>query len=251
MPHEFLTQCKLEFLSLHPAAKEGLMPSTKSFASRGKPVDAEVFDPSGTPNGGFVVIAYGSDGMTDHLNGPWATMIRGYAADLAQKGFTALVPDYFGSTGTQPGPGVFEQIPVHRDAWEATLSDAVSYAQTLPGVDAARVGLIGFSLGGHLCLRLRASAKVLVEFFAPVFDGVGSRSTPTLQVQIHHGEADGLVPLTPNAARIEQELRAEGASVELFAYRGAGHGFIGQDTSNANARAQSQSRTIAFFDAYL
>jgi dienelactone hydrolase len=227
------------------------MSSAESFSSRGKSVDVEVFAPSGTPNGGFVVIAYGSDGMTDHLNGPWATMIRGYAADLTQKGFTTLVPDYFGSTGTQPGPEVFEQIRVHRDAWEATLGDAVSYARTLPGVDAARIGLLGFSLGGHLCLRLRASAKVLVEFFAPRFDGVGPRGTPTLHAQIHHGEADGLVPLQPNGERIEQELRAEGASVELFTYPGAGHGFIGHDASNTNARAQSQARTIAFFDAYL
>ena len=75
---------------------------TISFTSDGKQISAEMYKPS-APNGGAVVIAYGSDGFVDNQNGPWATMIRGYAHDLADKGFTAVVPDYFQRTGTKPG----------------------------------------------------------------------------------------------------------------------------------------------------
>jgi len=46
-----------------------------------------MFNAAGAPNGGIVVIAYGSDGMTDDLNGPWAAMIREYAGELSRKGF--------------------------------------------------------------------------------------------------------------------------------------------------------------------
>lgn len=49
------------------------MQSKVNFNSSGTAVPAELFNPVGTPNGGVVVIAYGSDGMVE----PWATMIRG------------------------------------------------------------------------------------------------------------------------------------------------------------------------------
>jgi hypothetical protein len=38
---------------------------------------------------GLVVVAYGSDGLTNNLSGPWATMIRDYAGLLARAGFVA------------------------------------------------------------------------------------------------------------------------------------------------------------------
>src|SRR5687768_2158215 len=73
-----------------------------SYGSRGKTITCELYTPSAA-NGGMVVIAYGSDGMIDNAHGPWATMVRAYAADLAAKGFTAIIPDYFLTTGTAPG----------------------------------------------------------------------------------------------------------------------------------------------------
>jgi hypothetical protein len=53
-----------------------------NFTSGGKTIEAELYNPSATANGGVIVIAYGTDGMTDNLNSPWATMIRDYATKL-------------------------------------------------------------------------------------------------------------------------------------------------------------------------
>lgn len=221
------------------------MSKTINFKSGEAMIPAELFDATGTPNGGVVVIAYGSDGMTDDLNGPWATMIREYADELSRKGFATIIPYYFAKTGTEPGISALEQIPIHVDAWQATVGDAITHAKTLPGVVASRIGLLGFSLGGHICLRLRAQTRVLVAFFAPVLQGLGSAVLTTLHAQVHHGLADNTVP-SADAKRIDGLLKGEGATSELFLYDAAGHGFAGNDAKNSTARRESKERAISF-----
>ena len=226
------------------------MATTINIKSGEAVIPAEVSYATGTPNGGVVVIAYGSDGMTDDLNGRWASMIRGYADELSQKGFATMIPDYFAKTGTQPGRPALEQIPIHVDTWQTTVGDAITHAKTLPNVIASRVGLLGFSLGGHICLRLRAQAKVLVVFFAPELQGLGSAALSTVHSQVHHGLADNTVPFE-NAERIDRLLRDEGATSELFSYAGAGHGFAGNDSSNSKARKDSKKCAIGCFEKSL
>jgi len=223
------------------------MHTITNFNSVGKTIQAELFEPLGTINGGIIIIVYGTDGML----APWGDGIRAYADDLSKKGFISIIPDYFASTNTKAGFRDPEEIILYRDTWEATLTDAVAHAKTLSGVKITRVGFLGFSLGGHLCLRLRVNAKVLVEFFAPELDGLGVHTNPTLQAQIHHGLADQLVPFNLNSDAIQTTLKQEGATVELFSYAGANHGFNGNDSDNTKARDESMKRTVSFFEKYL
>ncbi len=216
-------------------------------------ITAELHSPVGTAATGLVVVVYGADGFIDNDRGLWQTMVRGYAEALAARGLFALIPDYFASTGTSHGGAALDLIGTHRDQWAAALLDAVSHARTLPRVDEARVGLLGFSLGGHLCLRIRAAAraKALVEYFAPVFDGIGPAGHVP-QAQIHHGTDDEF-PATKfvNAGVIESVLKAEGTAVTTFPYKGAKHGFAGKDVANVSAAASSKGTTLAFLNAHL
>jgi dienelactone hydrolase len=213
--------------------------------------NAEQFDPIGTGNSAAIIIAYGSEGMTNDLSGPWATMIREFAVKLASDGFTVLIPDYLGATNTRPGAGVSSLIHTHGGRWQQTIADAMAYARSQPGIGPERVGLLGFSLGGHLCLRLRATTKALVEFYAPAY-GLSPLSTKlALHVQIHHGKDDHLLPFGQNAAIIDSMLLREGVVTDLRAYPGAKHGFIGSDKHNTKARAESLERSLAFFDEHL
>jgi dienelactone hydrolase len=227
------------------------MKSSITLTSGGKPLPVDIHVPAGKPKA-LVVIAYGSDGLTDDLSGPWKTMIEGFAEAIAAKGFVALIPDYLAFTATQPGPAVLDAIAHHRDAWLLALVDAADQITRQRKLDPQRLGLLGFSLGGHLSLRLRAKARVLVEFFAPVLDGLGMSSIASAHAQIHHGEADrGPGTGVENARTVDAALRREGTATELFTYPGAGHGFIGNDPSSRKARDLSKARTLSFFDAHL
>jgi dienelactone hydrolase len=214
---------------------------------------ADLHVPSGTAATGLVVIAYGTDGLVDNDHGPWKTMIAGYADGLVERGLLAMIPNYFAKTGTTPGIAAADTMMMMRDDWAAALLDSVAHARTLPRVDPDRIGLLGFSLGGHLVLRIRAAAaaQVLVEYFAPMLDGIGPAGHVPF-AQIHHGTNDK-TPSTDftNAGAIEAVLKREGTHVELHAYEGAGHGFAGNDMPNRNASSLSQSRTLEFFEKQL
>ncbi|MBW3598966.1 MAG: dienelactone hydrolase family protein, partial [Planctomycetes bacterium] len=186
-----------------------------------------------------------------HLTGRWKTMIRDYAESLASSGFVAMIPDFLAVTGTTPGKAALVSLSTNRGKWQTAISDAIDHSKGLPAVDTARIGLLGFSLGGHLCLRLRAKGKILVEYFAPILDGIGPAGT-LKRAQIHHGEADHF-PGTgfSNAKTIRKRLELEGTSTEVFAYPGAGHGFIGDDQANADARTLSKEATLTFFQIHL
>lgn len=235
------------------------MQNVPIICGNGKSISAALYEPATTASRGVVVVAYGSDGLIDKPYGRWETMIRGYAEALAAAGFTALIPDYFAYTASVPAPAPFtspgprspDDIFRHRDDWQRAISGAVDHATTLTAVDPKRVGLLGFSLGGHLCLRLRAKAKVLVSFFAPLLDGLGAVGNLT-HAQIHHGE-DDRVPGTgvENARQIADTLKAEGTATDCYLYEGAGHGFAGDDPANTEAHDQSKERTLAFFQAHL
>ena len=230
------------------------MADPMSFTTGGVLVPVQIFRPAAT-NGaraGAIIIAYGSDGLLDTASGPWKTMIEGYATDLAAKGFVALIPDYFARTGTKPPINIFSPAGVDairndRDSWQATLADAVALAKGLIGVDRSRIGLLGFSLGGHLCLRLRAIPKVLVEYFAPELDGIGVSGPLALKVLIHHGEKDDFDSPVP----IEAELRANGAIVRRTDHKNAGHGFGGANPGDGAAAAASKVETLDFFEKNL
>ena len=124
--------------------------ATDIFDSQGKKISIEIFQPSGAGQHPAIIIAYGTAG----LNAPWGDGIRSFARDLAEKGYVALIPDYFERTNTIAGLiAPLEAFPASRDLWLETLGDALSYATGRSDIDSSRMGLVGFSMGAHLALR--------------------------------------------------------------------------------------------------
>lgn len=80
---------------------------------------------------------------------------RQYAAELAQRGFVTLAPDY-------PGFGGYQFDSYSRGYASATMKGIVNHMrgidllQSLPSVDPRRIAAIGHSLGGHNALFLAA-----------------------------------------------------------------------------------------------
>lgn len=155
---------------------------------------------------------------------------------------------------------VVESFLIHRDRWIETLGDCVSHLNKQADVRQGHLGLLGFSMGGHLALRLAQQTsppaiklKAVVEFFAPVtqwpFNDPGSHLDRLPPLQIHHGDADGIVPIDQSRqlqALLVAAGKTAGRDFEFHSYPNEEHGFKSFDVIN-----DSTSRTIAFFNQHL
>lgn len=172
--------------------------------------------------------------------------IVSFAEALAEAGVVAVLPHYFDRTATPAGPNILPLIPQLLPDWLATCGDALLFARNHPRIDAGRLAMIGFSLGGHIVLTLGmappegTTLKCVVDFFgptlAPRLRGDRAALPP---VQIHHGVADTLVPIV-ESEQLVSELRAvgktDGLGYQLLRYPGQGHRFTGEDLDRSRAR---------------
>ena len=207
-------------------------------------IPGELYKPSGAAPTGLVVIAYERRAGKD----PWTKMMQGYAEDLAGRGLFALMPEYFVRTGTAHGGAAGAEIGEKQHDWTSALVGSVVYGRTVPrrrrnahghaGVFARRISLPS--------ARGAANPKALVEYFAPVFEGLGAAGTVPL-AQIHHGTKDVGPTAFENAATIAGILRHEGTDVAVFEYKDATHGFAGPTAADRKAAMESKAETINFF----
>jgi dienelactone hydrolase len=225
------------------------MSTQESYPSAAGPIPVEVFDPPGTGDHPAVVVVYGTEGM----NEPFGPLIRNFAKSLAAAGMVALIPDYLRSTATAAGTAsVWEALDTSRDAWVGSIADAARFADGRGGVKKGKFGLVGFSLGGNLALRLAKSpgavprALAVIDFFAPISEagGIGPGVTNLPPLQIHHGAADIIVPTSQSAELmrlLDEAHKTKGTDYFYFEYPGEGHGF-----KDASAINDSTARATDF-----
>jgi carboxymethylenebutenolidase len=232
------------------------MATLATFPSGSKSISVEISTPATSGKYPAVIVVYGTDGLSD-VHG-FGTALRGFAARLASEGFVALIPDYFGSTGTTPGADSVWRSPISSlDTWVQTLADAASFADGRSDVETGKLGIVGFSLGGNLALRLAklssASPKALavVDFFAPISltFGIGGNVDKLPFVQIHHGDDDHVVPPSQSTELmklLDDAHKMKDRDYFFYSYAGEGHGF--QDPKNIKL---STDRTVQFLRDHL
>jgi carboxymethylenebutenolidase len=222
-----------------------MAPTTGTCVSDGKPITIEFFLPASGGTHPLVLVLHGSFGLLPQ----YRPDIVSFADALNAQGIAAALPHYLEVTGTAPGPGVFSQIDARRNQWQDACSDALAALAGDERFDVARMGVLGFSLGGCLALGLAmdippsCSLCGAVDFFGPVrmLDGDWS-SLPRLLIM--HGDADPLVDPTEStwlAGELVKAGRSSPDDFELEIYPSEGHGFKGA------ALKDSRERTCAFF----
>lgn len=178
--------------------------------------------------------------------------VRAVAESYAADGFTVLVPDLF----WRQEPGVYldydqpdraraqgEEVDV--DGVVGDVGQAAAFLRKRLG-DRAKVGVIGFCLGGRLAVLagIREPIDAVIGYYAVKLDHhlaeLPKLDKPTL---LHFGETDPWVPQQTQAS--VGAILAEKAKVDLHIYAGTGHGFArnGYPPYNADATDLARQRS--------
>ncbi|MCC6473553.1 MAG: dienelactone hydrolase family protein [Burkholderiales bacterium] len=148
------------------------------------------------------------------------------------------------------------------------LQAGADWLASQPGVDAGRMGAIGYCSGGGtlyswVCGRSRNIQAAVVYYGASSVEAAARPDGRPLEriagaarlqcpILVHHGEADRFVPLDGARAMVEA-MKKSGRHVEFQTYPGADHAF--HDDSHpqyhAQAAALSWQRTLEFLGRYL
>jgi dienelactone hydrolase len=185
-----------------------------------------------------------------HGCGGFDTFDHRLVATLPLDGISTLDVDYFaptppsGDKGFCPGekrrfsPDLFSR-------WIRVIDDAASALDRTPGIDAAHVGVVGWSLGGGLALaaaesspRFHAAAGFSTGLYGPPSPGLSSLP-PTLLLS---GGTTDAVPLSSTLA-LYRAARALGVKASLFVYPHGTHQWRRAQGTAGIARAARFLRT--------
>jgi carboxymethylenebutenolidase len=218
------------------------------FESGGDQVGAYLAEPAGGHGPGVLVIQEWW-GLVDH--------IRDVCDRFAREGFVALAPDlYRGERTTDPDAAgrLMMSLEIPRAARD--LDAALTALLGREATTGARVGAVGFCMGGQLALFAATRNRrigAVVDFY-----GIHPKVTLDLSgleaaVLGIFAEKDAFVP--PEAARkLEADLIGAGKRARFEIYPGVGHAFVNDarpDAYDARSAARAWAETLAFLRAEL
>jgi len=179
--------------------------------------------------------------------------VRAKADHFARDGYVALAIDLYRGKSAGRDPDVAHQLMrgLPEDRAARDLAAAFRYLAARADVDPARIGSIGWCMGGGYALeaaiqeptlaacvinygRLVTDPKTVAKIRAPMLGNFGA-------------EDQGITPAMVEA--FEKEARAAGKAIDFKIYPGAGHGFASNPDPKVfrpEAARDADARTDAF-----
>jgi carboxymethylenebutenolidase len=184
---------------------------------------------------------------------------------VAEAGYVGVAPELYHREGpTLTEAEIASRKNTRRDA--AVIKDvnaAVDFLRSCSFVDAGKLGIVGFCMGGRVSFMMAAANPAFgaaVDYYGGgKYTAWGDGPTPASRagelhcpLQGHFGELDKN-PSPAEMRRLDLELSRLGKPHEFYFYDGAPHGFNrkGWNGYKPEADAVSWSRTLNFFGAHL
>ncbi len=215
----------------------------------------------GTAHGYLAVPASGSGPGVVVIQEWWG--LTNHIADvtnrLAAEGFVALAPDLYGGSTThdsEEAGRLMQELPVDQAARD--LSGAVDHLLGHEAVTSAKVGAVGFCMGGGFVLVLAAQqgdkVGAAVPFYGVLKEDYPDFSGLTAPLLGHFGQQDDFA--SPEAVRsLAERIEAESGVKPEFHFYPAGHAFFNDEnhlgTYDAEQAQIAWNRTLEFLRTHL
>jgi carboxymethylenebutenolidase len=234
-----------------------------TLATADGPMDAYLASPASPGRHAAVVVVQEAFGVNEH--------IRDVCRRFAAAGYVAIAPEIFHRAGTgidipyADMPPAMAQLALLTNAGlEQDLAAALAHLRGRADVDPARVGVVGFCVGGFAAFlaACRLDPAATVSFYGggivrartglaltPLLDEADGIRAPLLCL---FGSEDGGIP-PADVEAIRQRLRGLGSAHEVVVYDGAKHAFFcdARPAYHPAAAAAAWERTLAWCDRHL
>jgi len=222
------------------------------YPSEGVTVRAYLVGEKGNANRPAIIVVQEWWGLNDHM--------KDIATRYAKEGYIAIVPDLYSRLGNKvtKSPdeagklmGMLKQEDGLKD-----LQATIAYLKTVPEVDAARIGVTGFCMGGSYALMLpcvNSSIKAAVPFYGQVPNPDTPLQKLACPVLYIYGEDDGWITKA-KSQHLPNAPRKYDKAGEIKTYPGAPHAFFNNTRQDVYKQVEAKdawARTLAFFKKHL
>jgi carboxymethylenebutenolidase len=211
--------------------------------------------PEGSSKSPAIIVVQGQTGVDDFVQ---------FTRMVASEGFVGAAPDlYHRDPADCKDDGPTRRMRLTDRTLTADINATVNYLKSHPAVDSARIGIVGFCMGGRAVYLMSAvnpdlSAGVMYYGSDP-FNPWGEWPSPFERtkdihcpIMGHFGE-DDKNPSPADMRRLDTEMTRLGKAHEFHSYANAGHAFanFGSPGYREHAATASWPRTFGFFAEHL
>jgi carboxymethylenebutenolidase len=223
----------------------------------GSPMNLYISQPDGSGPLPAVVLIQHQNGVDKFL--------EAMTERVAAAGYFGVTPDLY----HRDGPDCKDDGPTRRNRLRGltVIKDVNATVDYLKGnrlVNAGRIGIVGFCLGGRVAYLMAAASPsfsaAVTYYGGSIFRSWGDGPTPfertaeiSCPIQGHFGELDKN-PSLEDMHKLDAELTKYGKAHEFYSYPGADHAFMDPHhvgRYHAQADQLSWPRTLDFFRKYL
>lgn len=222
------------------------------YPSDGVTVRAHLVGPPAKGARAAIIVVQEWWGLNDH--------IKDISRRYAREGYVAIAPDLYSRLGhtvtADPNEAGKLMNALRQEDGLKDLNATVAYLKTVPTVDANRIGVTGFCMGGSYALMLPC-VNPAIKAAAPFYGQVPNPDTPIKNlsgpVLYIYGEDDGWITKV-DVQRLANALKKYNKAGEVKTYPGASHAFFNDTRKDVYKPAEAKDawgRTLAFFRQHL